>query len=164
MMKTRIDIESSSERVKEFYGPVSNVLEHLLNAHSFDEEDVSLSVYIEFVDDEYIKQINMEQRNIDQVTDVLSFPATESINGKIIYDKYDIDYQLNELFLGDILICESRIFSQAEAYGHSAVRECVFLASHGLLHLLGYDHIEKAQEEIMNRLSEQVLKELGYER
>ena len=163
-MKTRIDIEGLNDRTKQFEEPVKKVLDKILQANSIDDDNLCLSVFIEFVDEEYIKQINFEQRDIDSVTDVLSFPATDSSDGKIVYDKYDIDYENNELFLGDILICESKVFSQAESYGHSEIRECVFLASHGLLHLLGYDHQDEKQENLMQEFQENILKELGYDR
>jgi rRNA maturation RNase YbeY len=163
-MKTRIDIEGLNERTKQFEEPVKKVLDNILQTNSIDDENLFLSVFIEFVDDEYIRQINFEQRDIDSVTDVLSFPATNSLDGKIVYNKYDIDYENNELFLGDILICERKVFSQAESYGHSPTRECVFLASHGLLHLLGYDHQEEKQEHLMQQIQESILKELGYDR
>ncbi|MFA5341056.1 MAG: rRNA maturation RNase YbeY [Clostridia bacterium] len=163
-MKTRIDIEGLDKTIEQFSVPVTRVMEKILDMHAFDKEDITLSMFIEFTDDDYIQQINKEQRNIDKVTDVLSFPALNCDKGKIIYDRYDIDYENMELFLGDILIAKSKIFSQAESYGHSPLRECVFLASHGLLHLLGYDHQDKESEKHMQKIQEDALKELNYER
>lgn len=163
-MKTRIDIEGLDETVEQFSAPVTRVIEKILDIHALIKEDITLSLFIEFTDDDYIQQINKEQRNIDKVTDVLSFPALNCNKGRIIYDRYDIDYENMELFLGDILIAKSRIFTQAESYGHSPLRECVFLASHGLLHLLGYDHQDEESEKEMQKLQESVLKELNYER
>nr|HPJ75274.1 rRNA maturation RNAse YbeY [Clostridia bacterium] len=84
-MKTRIDIEGLNDRTKQFEEPVKKVLDKILQANSIDDDNLCLSVFIEFVDDEYIKQINFEQRDIDSVTDVLSFPATDSSDGKIVY-------------------------------------------------------------------------------
>ena len=169
-MKTRIDIEGTDEETSLFSRPVTQVLERILQKHildkidALDNENITVSVFVEFTDDEYIRQINKEQRHIDKVTDVLSFPALNCDEGRIIYDKYDIDYENKELFLGDILIAKSRIFLQAESYGHSPLRECVFLASHGLLHLLGYDHENEESEKKMLRFQEDILKELNYER
>ena len=163
-MKMRIDIEGLDEKTSQFSEPVTKVLEKILTRHSIDKEDITLSLFIEFTDDEYIRQINKEQRNIDRITDVLSFPALNCEEGRIIYDKYDIDYENKELFLGDILIATSQIFAQAESYNLSPLRECMFLASHGLLHLLGYDHEDEESEKRMLRIQEEILKELNYER
>jgi len=163
-MKTRIDIEGPDEVTALFSRPVKEVSESILARHETDDKDITVSFYLEFVDDRYILEVNKTYRNVDKTTDVLSFPALNCKEGTIIYNKCDIDYENNELFLGDILIATSKIYSQAESYNHSPLRECVFLASHGLLHLLGYDHEDKRSEEVMMAIQEEVLKELNYER
>ena len=103
------------------------------------------------IDNEKIKEINREFRNIDRETDVISF-AME--------DNMDVKYEDFRL-LGDIYISIDRVKSQALEYGHSTVREICFLATHGILHLLGYDHLEIDEEEEMNRLQEELLS--GYD-
>ena len=99
------------------------------------------------VDNEKIQMINREYRHIDRETDVISF-AFE--------DNMDVCYKDFRL-LGDIYISIDRCYSQALEYGHSREREICFLATHGILHLLGYDHIEKEDEEVMNSLQNVLL-------
>ena len=99
------------------------------------------------VDNERIHEINKEYRNVDRETDVISF-AME--------DEKDIEYDDFRL-LGDIYISIDKVISQANEYGHSKLREICFLATHGILHLLGYDHMEKADEEKMFKLQNELL-------
>ena len=106
------------------------------------------------VDSETIRNINKEYRNKDSVTDVISFALED--------DKVFIktDYRV----LGDIYICIERARSQALEYGHSFKREICFLVIHGLLHLLGYDHMTKEDEKVMFELQERILDEYGLKR
>ena len=99
------------------------------------------------VDNEKIHEINKEYRNIDRETDVISF-AME--------DNMDIEYTDFRL-LGDIYISHDRVISQAKDYGHSELREICFLATHGILHLLGYDHMEPDDEAEMFGLQNELL-------
>ncbi len=103
------------------------------------------------VDNEYIHKLNKEYRGIDRPTDVISFALEDSED-----IKYD-DFRL----LGDIYISLDKAKEQAEEYGHSFKREICFLAVHGLLHLLGYDHMEKDEEKIMFGRQELILNEAG---
>lgn len=107
---------------------------------------------VTLVDEKTIKDINRDYRKIDKVTDVISFAFED--NDKKVYN--------NVRILGDIFICIPRMQSQAKEYGHSEERELSFLAVHGLLHLLGYDHMEKEEEKIMFSKQEMVLD--GYKR
>lgn len=100
-----------------------------------------------FVTEEEIKKINRECRNIDKVTDVISFAFED--NEEIMYNNIRV--------LGDIYICISKMLEQAAYYGHSEKRELSFLTVHGLLHLLGYDHMKKEDEEKMFALQELIL-------
>ena len=100
------------------------------------------------VNEKTIQRINREYRNIDKVTDVISFAFED--NDKNSYNNIRI--------LGEIYICIPRMKEQAKMYGHNETREIAFLAVHGLLHLLGYDHtISKEEEEKMFRKQELVL-------
>ena len=99
------------------------------------------------VDNKKIHEINKEYRNVDRETDVISF-AME--------DNMDIKYEDFRL-LGDIYISIDKCYAQAEEYGHSRVREICFLATHGILHLLGYDHMEESDEKEMFKLQEELL-------
>ena len=99
------------------------------------------------VDNDKIHEINKEYRNIDRETDVISFALED--NKDIIYD----DFRL----LGDIYISYDRVISQAKEYGHSELREICFLATHGILHLLGYDHMKSEDEKKMFTLQNELL-------
>ena len=104
---------------------------------------------IVIVDNKKIQEINKLYRNKDAVTDVISF-AFEEVN--------DVQYE-DVRFLGEIYISYERCVSQANEYGHSVKREFCYLAVHGLLHLLGYDHIEEKDKKVMRALEEEILNE-----
>ena len=105
------------------------------------------------VDSDKIWEINKEYRKIDSPTDVISFAAIDdSIDGSIPEE------------MGDIFICKERVLSQAEEYGHSVLREFAFLCTHGIYHLLGYDHQNAEEEKVMFEKQEKILKELKIER
>ncbi|MBO4894734.1 MAG: rRNA maturation RNase YbeY [Clostridia bacterium] len=115
-------------------------------------------VSVTFVDDEAIRTLNNQFRNIDASTDVLSFPLGE--NG--VYDK---NPDTGALLLGDIVISIPHAVSQAETYGHSLQREIGFLTVHSMLHLLGYDHVNGGIESVrMREKEETVLTQLGLKR
>ncbi len=121
------------------------------------EENFNDNAEIEltFVDDEQIKELNKEYRNIDKSTDVLSFPLGE--NG--IYDK---NPENGFYMLGDIVISVDRAEKQADLYGHGIEREIAFLTVHSMLHLLGYDHVDGGeQQRIMRQKEETVLEKMG---
>ena len=100
-----------------------------------------------------IRELNKEHRNVDRVTDVLSFPLLE--NEEL---KSDLMHDENiQTELGDIVICKSRAIEQAKEYGHSLERELCFLALHGFLHVLGYDHMQKEDEMVMFPLQDKIL-------
>lgn len=124
------------------------------------KEDVAVNVF--FVSEKEIKRLNKEHRDIDKVTDVLSFPMLEIKPGDNLENFKDDLFK--EIFLGDIAICTNRAKQQAKEYGHSFKREVCFLALHGLLHLLGYDHIKKQDETKMMSLAETILKKSGIRR
>ena len=121
-------------------------------------------VGISFVDDNRIREINKEFRNIDSPTDVLSFPIIEMEEGRVLSTEGDMNCDENLLILGDIVISLERASKQAAEYGHSLNREIAFLATHGMFHLLGYDHMTKHQEKIMLEKQEEVLAILGLAR
>lgn len=126
------------------------------------ELDYELNVL--FTGNDKIKAINYEQRNIDKITDVLSFPMVVMNNGKIIEDTGDYDVDTGKIILGDIVVSVDKAVEQAQEYGHGFEREVVFLVIHGLLHLLGYDHETVKEEKIMKDLNYIVLNELGLKR
>ncbi len=119
-----------------------------------------------FASQEEIRQINKQHRNIDAATDVLSFPTLHLKAPQIIKDTFNADKnpQTQNFVLGDIVICLDVAKKQAKEYGHSLKREVAFLALHGFLHLLGYDHTEKTEEEKMFSLTEIILEKLNIKR
>lgn len=104
-------------------------------------------------DDEEIRIMNKEHRQIDRATDVLSFPMLDyetpgDLSG--IEEQGDaFNPESGELMLGDIVISKERVIAQAEEYGHSVRREYAFLIAHSMLHLLGYDHMEEEERRLM---------------
>ena len=100
-----------------------------------------------FVEDNEIHKINKTYRNVDKITDVISFAFED--NQDLMYNDIRV--------LGDIYICIPQMKRQAQEYGHSEKRELSFLAVHGLLHLLGYDHMNEDDEKVMFSLQEMIL-------
>lgn len=127
------------------------------------DSDTDLSAEIAIVDEEEIRRLNRETRNIDAVTDVLSFPSLDGIFGKRI-EKQSFPADTDEdgnLFIGSIAICKKRAEEQAEEYGHGIERELSYLAVHGVCHLLGYDHMEEDDKKVMREKEERVLEKMG---
>ena len=108
-----------------------------------------------FVDSDKIKELNKTYRNIDRETDVISFALEDG--------EANINFEFGRL-LGDIYICVPKMKAQAKEYGHSIAREMGFLTVHGLLHLLGYDHMTKEEEKIMFAKQEEILNAYGLKR
>lgn len=118
----------------------------------------SAEISVTFTDDEKIRELNKQHRNIDKATDVLSFPLGE--NG--VYDENPVT---GAKVLGDIVISMERAVAQAEEYGHPLQREIAFLTVHSMLHLLGYDHVNGGLEAVhMREKEEAVLTQLGLKR
>ncbi len=117
-----------------------------------------------FVDGEEIKNLNRETRNIDKVTDVLSFPTLDGVRGKVLKAKdFPFDCEGEELIIGSIVLCEDRIREQAEELGHSLKRETEYLIVHGLMHLFGYDHMEEDDKAEMRVWEKKAMSLLGVE-
>lgn len=114
-------------------------------------------VSITLTNDEYMHELNREYRGIDRTTDVLSFALNESEEPEVTGGE-----DFNEL--GDIIISVERAEKQAKDYGHSVRREMAFLTVHGMLHLLGYDHMEAAEREEMEAEQRFVMEKLGIPR
>lgn len=131
------------------------------------KQRTDLYVELDVVSEEEIKSLNADNRHIDAVTDVLSFPMLDGIRGKTVYKKdfpYDYDEDEKAIFLGSIAICLERAEKQAQEYGHSLQREMSYLFVHGLLHLFGYDHLTEDDKSEMREKEEQVLLGLGITR
>ncbi|NMA68680.1 MAG: rRNA maturation RNase YbeY [Desulfitobacterium sp.] len=130
---------------------ISTTLQHLGGP---EEAEVSLTL----VDDSRIHQLNKEYRGVDSPTDVLSFALQEEIEDEPEILDYEDD------LLGDIVISVERARAQALEYEHSFERELVYLAVHGTLHLLGYDHLEDEEKAEMRELEEAVMEKIGLPR
>ena len=123
-----------------------------------------LEITISFVNEDKIKEYNKQYRKVDKVTDVLSFPMLNINYKQKVSEFVDEVLPNGTIYLGDIVICKKVAKKQANEYGHSTKREIGFLALHGLLHVLGYDHIEKEEEKVMMAKSDEILNELGLKR
>lgn len=132
----------------------------------FVDTDVTLGVEFLFVDGEEIRRLNREMREVDKVTDVLSFPTLDGIKGQAIRAKdypFDIDED-GTLLIGSIVVCCDRAREQAEEYGHSYERELHYLLVHGIMHCLGYDHMQEDEKAEMREKEEFILGKLGITR
>lgn len=127
-------------------------------------KDVDIDITV--VDDETIRELNRDNRGIDKATDVLTFPNVDIIMPFDIgdYDEYEFNPETGALNLGEIIIARGVMVANATEYGHSVVRECAFLVTHGMLHLLGYDHIDDKERAEMRQNEEQILNNLGFTR
>ena len=116
-----------------------------------------------------IKKINKEQRDIDSSTDVLSFPMIDYIlpgdfSGIEEHVEEYFNPETGELLLGDIVISADKVIEQSEKYGHSIEREFAFLVAHSMLHLFGYDHMDAEEAKIMEKKQDEILALLGIHR
>lgn len=134
----------------------------ILNCNN--EKINGIEVNILFTDDNNIKTINNEYRNIDKSTDVLSFPINDFYYGNGEIDICNTDEDNGRLLLGDIVISVETLHKQAIEYCHSVERECAFLTCHGMLHLLGYDHMNEKDEKQMFGYTNNILESIGYSR
>lgn len=116
-------------------------------------------------DGESIKKLNAEARGVDKVTDVLSFPCFNRLALPVTKENFaPCDFEGKRVPMGSIMICRQRAREQAEDFSHSYARELGFLTCHGILHLLGYDHVEKEDEEIMTDLQRRIMDGVGLKR
>jgi len=130
-------------------------------------QPASLSVGLELVDKDEIRAVNNEHRGVDRATDVLSFPTLSLAAGEIADPErfpFDVDPETNELYLGDVLICDEVALEQAAEYGHSVERERGYLFVHAILHLLGYDHMTDEDKPVMRAQEERILSALRLQR
>lgn len=123
-------------------------------------------VEVEIISADEMKSINNETRNINEVTDVLSFPSIKILSLPITKKQYplDINCDTGKIMLGEIVLCAESIKAQAIEFGHSITRETGYLFLHGLLHLLGFDHIDEDDRKIMRKKEEAILSELNIKR
>ena len=133
-----------------------------------EECDFDAEISVTLVDNDTIRSINKEQRDIDRATDVLSFPMLDyEVAGDFSMAEDDISNfnpDSGELILGDIVISYDKVIEQAAEYYHSRKRELAFLVAHSMLHLLGYDHMEPDEAAVMESKQREILDNLGITR
>lgn len=154
-----------NEHVKEIEKFLPDIEKTAFSAMTFEGVDGQADVM--FVSKEEIKDLNARFRDIDKVTDVLSFPANDlyaPISMSDDIDDLEEDIETGEIVLGDIAVCVDKAKEQAEEYGHSLKRELCFLVLHGCLHIMGYDHIEEEDEKVMLEAQKKILGSLGISR
>ena len=159
--QNKIDVTEELESV------IKDVIEYTLKEEKlFVDNEVSVI----FIDNEEIKTINLRQRGIDKITDVLSFPMLHYPQNKVFKDVY-INYEFDQsdlyddrLVIGDVALSLEKAREQSEEFGHSFLRECAYLTVHSILHLLGYDHMNEEQKNDMRKREEEILKNFNISR
>lgn len=148
--------EEQADRVIRF------VIDHIKFPY---EAEVSVTL----VNKEQIHQTNLEFRQVDRPTDVLSFPMMEydkpgDFEGSRFMDTLTVSPETGEVLLGDIVLCEEVLKAQAEEYGHSVLREYSFLIMHSMLHLFGFDHMEEDERLQMEDLQKEIMNQMNITR
>ena len=155
-----VDIQfynQTSESVDKYEAMIETVVNETIKQENLTNEMLECSFI--FVDNEQIREINANYRQKDAVTDVITFAIEDEMPGEIKIQGIPMPRML-----GDVFISLPRTREQAERYGHSFERELSFLAVHGCLHLLGYDHLEPEEEKVMFGKQEDILNALGIRR
>ena len=123
-----------------------------------------VNVDVCYVDADEIRELNRDNRGVDAVTDVLSFPNIDDIELPLDLEKYafDVSPEDGRLELGSVVICMDRLIEQAAEYGNTLNRELSYLTVHSLLHLLGYDHEDPEDKAEMRRVEEEILAQCDF--
>lgn len=169
-MTVFIENENSAEFKFDYEKVIRDVIEE---AVTYVDCPFEVNVEVTITDNERIRAINRDQRDMDKATDVLSFPLIdyetpgdfsflEDTENDFAYDYFEPD--TGELMLGDIVVSSEKVYAQAEEYGHSCKRELGFLIAHSMLHLFGYDHMEEDERVEMERMQGEILDRLGITR
>lgn len=155
ILEAEVDVPEGLETL------LSNVITAALDA---EQVDVPCEVNVLVTDDRTIHEINLDMRNVDRPTDVLSFPMFELAPGEKPGEE-DADPATGLVPLGDMVLSLERAQAQAEEFGHSVEREVSYLAVHSVLHLLGYDHMDEGEMKAQMRgREEDILSALGITR
>ena len=139
----------TEENLDEYFKVIKKVLKNGLKMLEINKCEFNIIV----VNNDFIHELNKKYRGIDRETDVISFALED-----------DKTFNLDSRVLGDIYISIDKVYSQALEYGHSNLREFSFLAVHGMLHLLGYDHMNSEDEKVMFKLQDEILEKSGITR
>lgn len=165
-MSIIIENEYSGELLADYKTIIDEIVEAALD---YEQCPYECQVSVTLVDNETIHQVNLEYRQIDRPTDVLSFPSLEYEKaGEFDWLENEeigcFDPESGELLLGDIMISMDKVKEQSAEYGHSEKREFAFLIAHSMLHLMGYDHMVEDERKVMERKQEEILQMKHYTR
>lgn len=143
---------------KDITSDIEIIIQTALSKKKIENQNVSIS--ISAVDKEKIHEINKEYRNVDRPTDVLSFPifSREEID---LFSSLDDSKKVKELELGDIIICIDVLEEHAKEYETGILREMLYMITHGVCHLLGYDHEVDEEKREMRAIEEKILNKIG---
>ena len=165
-MTVNIDYESEDRLDLPYETIIQEIVEEAVD---YEDCPYEAEANVLLTDNEGIRQINRQYRQIDSPTDVLSFPMAD-YDEPADFDRLEeqgSDYfnpETGELLLGDIVISVDKVKEQARKYGHSESRELAFLVAHSMLHLFGYDHMEDEERKVMEGKQEEILERKGYRR
>lgn len=151
-MHNRIDFNHSGV-IKKHFLMKSRVRAAVNRTLKYEKIHVPCTVSVLFTDNDGIKEINRQFRNVDSATDVLSFPANEFMPGEFDPETCEFDHTSGRYVLGDIVISIPKCEQQGHDFGHSVYKEVEYLTVHSMLHLLGYDHVDegKMKKQMRNR-------------
>ena len=157
----KITIQYGNDNIPDVPETITESITKAINQVLSDQKvEIECDISVTLTDNEEIREINNNYRNIDKETDVLSFPMLEFDTPGAIFATPE-DYEDDRLVLGDIVISVEKAYAQADEYGHSPEREFAFLAAHSTLHLLGYDHMTEEEEKVMFEKQELSLENIG---
>ncbi len=152
--------QNKIEVTEELETVIKDVIEYTLKEEKL---VIDNEVSVILIDNDEIREINLKQRGIDKITDVLSFPMLHYPQDKVFKDVY-LNYEFDQsdlyderLVIGDVALSLEKAKEQSEEFGHSFIRECAYLTVHSILHLLGYDHMEEVPKNIMRKREEEIL-------
>lgn len=140
---------------------IYSIVEAVAKEENLNFEEISVSISSASKED--IRKTNKEYRDIDRVTDVLSFPIFTKDELQDIINKEE-DKKIKHVELGDIIICLDVVEEQSVEYGTGFLREILYMITHGMCHLVGYDHIDPEDKKEMRSKEEKILKRIGVER
>lgn len=140
---------------------IQSIIQNIIEEENIYVEEISVS--ISSASQDKIKEINKKYRGIDKVTDVLSFPIFTKTELRDIIEKED-DKKIKMIELGDIIICLDVVKVQAVEYNTGLLRELLYMVTHGMCHLMGYDHIEESEKKEMRELEERIMHKIGVEK
>lgn len=150
----KIYFEEGQAAGEALLGKMTEAAEYAIESEDIPNLDKDrCEISVTFVDLDEIHRLNKAYRGVDSPTDVLSFPQFADLEEEIP--------EVSEICLGDVVICMEKARMQAEEFGHSFERELVYLFTHSILHLLGYDHMEEEEKQAMRMREEEIMEHIG---